>query len=297
MFMKNIILVLVFYLSFIYSLFRILRIKHTKSPYTKNPRFVTIKTKVFRKNLVFTSAGDNANIDKWLLNNKNKRSYDIAIAWYGSDREKRNLLKNNSDIFMERRDGKFPNFKYLYNRFNFIRNYEYVWITDDDINIETDKVNTMFNLIKEYNILVISPSFDSNGKISWKITKKYDSSFMRYTNFIEMTCPIFSRDALKIIMPDFPEKLKGWGTDWYYMNLLDYKNNTEKFAIIDEISVYNPKPDEKKGGIREITKLQSNEDRRNTWLEIKNLLNMSEYDVLSIKSVFRNMSNYNQNDL
>ena len=114
---------------------------------------------------------------------------------------------------------------------------------------------------------------------------------MRYTNFIEMTCPIFSKDALKIIIPDFPEKLKGWGTDWYYMNLLDYKNNTEKFAIIDEISVYNPREDEKKGGIREITKLQSNEDRRRTWIEIRNLLNLSEYDVKSIKGVFRDIKN------
>lgn len=287
---KNIFIVLVVYVAFVYGLFKVTKLKAINHPRIINPRMIIIKTKVYRKNLVFTSAGDNADINKWLTNNKN-RNYDIAISWYGSNREKRNFLKDNCDIFMDRKDGKFPNFKYLYNKCKFVRNYEYVWLTDDDINIESEKVNTMFDLIKEYNLLVLSPSFNENGKISWKITKSSNDSFMRYTNFIEMTCPIFSKDALKIIIPDFPEKLKGWGTDWYYMNLLDYKNNTEKFAIIDEISVYNPKPDEKKGGIREITKLQSNEDRRRTWIEIRNLLNLSEYDVKSIKGVFKDIKN------
>jgi hypothetical protein len=281
---KSIFIVLIAYITFIFIFLKSTNIKDNNI--TRNPSVISINKKVRRKNLIFTSAGNNANINKWLTNNKN-RNYDIAISWYGSDREKKNFLKNNSDIFMNRKDGKFPNFKYLYNRIKFIKNYEYVWITDDDINIESDKVNTMFNLIKQYKLLVLSPSFDSEGKISWKITKKYNNSFMRYTNFIEMTCPIFSREALKIIIPEFPEKLKGWGTDWYYMNLLDYKNNPEKFAIIDEISVYNPKENEKKGGIREITKLQSNEDRKKTWVSIRDFLNLSEYDVKSIKSVFK----------
>jgi hypothetical protein len=252
-----------------------------------NQSIVSIKPKVYKKFLVFTSAGNNATINKWFGEN---RDYDIAISWYGSDLNKRKYLKRNSDIFMDRKDGKFPNFKYLYNNNEFVRNYEAVWICDDDINLEVDKVNRLFEIIKEYDLYILSPSFDPNGKISWKSTIKQNDSFMRYTNFIEMTCPVFSKEALRIIIPNFPDKLKGWGTDWYYMNLLDHKN-TNKFAILDEFSVYNPKDNEKKNGIREITKLQSNEDRKNTWYAIRKELNLSEYKINDMYSKVKSIYN------
>lgn len=41
----------------------------------------------------------------------------------------------------------------------------------------------------------------------------------RYTNFIEMTCPLFERKALDRFMAAFDPDLKGWGADWWFLQV------------------------------------------------------------------------------
>ena len=255
-----------------------------------------------RNFLVFTSAGNNSInfIKPWFKSNRN---YDIAIAWYGTDEDVRKELSKICDYMIDIKGGKFPNFKYFYyNNLNIINNYKGFWIVDDDISLESHKISKLFETLIKENLYILSPSFNTNGKISHKINIKNNrfldpvkmsgekvkyNKCIRYTNFIEMTCPFFSNDIIHIVIKDFPNILVGWGGDWYFLNIVyDYMNiqrgsKNDKIAIDDCIDIINPHDNDKIDGIREIHRLSNDETRKKIWGIIMNNKNYETWEHLN----------------
>ena len=128
------------------------------------------------------------------------------------------------------------------------------------------------SVIKKYNLWLLQPAFDPKGKISHSITKVNPDTFMRYTNFVEVTCPLFQKDKLDEFMKIYDPVLVGWGVDLWFMEVLgpDVKG---KVATVDEISCINPH-DHTKGNKREIDTLQKTADRIKNWKKIKEKHNL-----------------------
>jgi hypothetical protein len=117
------------------------------------------------------------------------------------------------------------------------------------------------------DLWALQPAFRLAGKISWDITRVRPTAKLRYTNYVEMACPLFRRDKLDEFMKVYDPELVGYGTDWWFLHVLgpDAKN---RVAVVDEVTCINPY-DSTKGGAREIDRLQSHEERKKVWARIK----------------------------
>ena len=105
-----------------------------------------------KKNLVFTSVGDNTNFDKlWCQSGRN---YDIWVVYYGKNEDNYQKYRKKVDYIEKRKGSKFQNFHHIYNtKFEELQKYDRFFILDDDIIFETPDINKMFEISKKYNYL------------------------------------------------------------------------------------------------------------------------------------------------
>lgn len=227
------------------------------------------------KYLLFSSIGDNYDaFDSWYCKRK-KRNYDIKLVYYGDDDNRYEKLKKYSDDIIINKGSKYQNLRDYYDYFDIIE-YDYVWIPDDDIRLESKNIDNMFNLVSKKRIKISQPSMDPNGYNSWKInTNKYGikKDIIIYTTFVEVTCPILSNNVVKktVEILKMYRNLTAWGIDYIWQNYFECK-----FGILYNVMVYNPHPYEKKNKRRECEKMGSREERMNEWLKVKSELNLEE---------------------
>lgn len=212
--------------------------------------------------LVFTSAGDQSCLHKWL---EGKPNFDLWVTYYGDHHGKYSDL---TPLYCQRKDTKFPNLHALHTSHpGFLAQYKAIIVMDDDIEISTKQLNKLFCIQQEYDLWVLQPSFDQRGKISHRITRQRYGYKMRYTNFVEMTCPLFETSRLLKFLNIFDPELKGWGTDHWFIHNLG-PDSLGHVAIIDSISCLNPHDRFKVDGIREIDTYQSTNNRKNYFEKI-----------------------------
>jgi hypothetical protein len=238
------------------------------------------------KYLVFTSAGDNANLHCWL---EGSRNFDLWVSYYGDEEDP---YKKYSDYYISKKGGKFPNLHYVYQHWeDILKHYKAIFVMDDDIVINGSEISRLFEIRDQYDLWLLQPAFDPKGKISHRITRLNPFTFLRYTNFVEVTCPLFRIDKLNDFMKVYDPVLVGWGIDHWYSDLLasDIKGNV---AIVDEISCINPH-DYMKGGQREIDLLQVRTERIKNWKRIKEQHNIGEREHIEFDAIKRSLSFYN----
>jgi Protein of unknown function (DUF707) len=215
------------------------------------------------KNLVYTSAGDRSNLARWL---GGSREFDLWITYYGDNSGR---YENIADYYNDRKGGKFPNLHDAYQAWpDVFDRYEAILVMDDDIIIDAGKINRLFDIRSKYDLWIIQPAFDPRGKISHRITQANAGTFIRYTNFVEMNCPLFRKDKLLKFLNIYDPVLTNWGIDWWYCEVLgpDLRN---KVAIADDVTCINPYNFMKKGRKREINRLRATGQGKVIWQKIK----------------------------
>ena len=169
-------------------------------------------------------------------------------------------LEGYGDYWVCRKGSKFQNLRAAYQRWpdKFVR-YEAVLVLDDDVLIRASDIDRLFAIRTAHDLWLLQPAFDPRGKISWEITKVNPHCRLRYTNFVEMTCPLFRQDKLADFMAVYDPELVGFGMDWWFLHVLG-TDLRGRVAVIDEIVCLNPH-DRTKGRVREINRLQPDEVR------------------------------------
>ncbi len=177
---------------------------------------------------------------------------------------------------MAKKGGKFPNFHYSYNQWHdIISQYDAVMIMDDDLIFSGSDISRLFDIRLQEDLWLLQPGFDRRGKVSFHLNEVQPFSARRYTNFVEVTCPIFSKDKLAEFMTVYDPILIGWGVDFWFSELLSKQDSEHnKIAIIDEVSCINPRDKTKKDQKREIDKLQNTETRKQVWQSIQGKYNL-----------------------
>jgi len=224
-------------------------------------------------NLVFTSAGDDTFFDElWLDKNRN---YDVWVTYYGDNDEIYEKYKSKVDYIEKRKGSKFQNFHHIYTTKN-LSKYKRFFILDDDIIISTEEINKMFKISEEASLWICQPSFDHKSKLGWIINKHRKEYYLRYTNFVEVNTPLFTKGALSKLMDHYSPELVEFGVDYLYI----WANGLEerkKYAIIDTVQCHNPHNADGEGD-----KLSQHgmsiEDRVKVWEEYRKELNIPHWE-------------------
>jgi hypothetical protein len=226
-----------------------------------------------REFLVYTSAGENANVSMWAK--QVDRTYDIWITNYSSKSE---LNKEFADYYNERKGAKFPNFKWiLQQHIEHLSAYKAIMIADDDIIISYAEIDALFQLLIEKKACIVVPAFSRFGKISHDTTAREWRSDFRVTNFAEVTCPIIRIDLLLDFMAIYDENsVQCHGVDWWYLNHWGDRVKN-KILISDSHYCINPRDLFKQGGQREIDKHYSEDQRQARWEALKKSLNIDSF--------------------
>jgi hypothetical protein len=211
--------------------------------------------------LVFTSAGAHANVGQWL---RGPRNFDVWLAYYGPGASP---FAGAVEIHTVRKGAKFQNLHFAYRqRPEVFARYRAIMVMDDDLAIDAAGISRLFELRDRLDLWLLQPAFHPRGKISHPITEVRPGLVLRYTNFVEMGCPLFRRDKLCDFLDVYDPALVGYGMDWWFLHTLG-PALAGRVAIVDEIACVNPR-DRAKGG-REIDRLQGESERRRAWRSIK----------------------------
>ncbi|MDX1634512.1 MAG: hypothetical protein R3280_07750 [Marinobacter sp.] len=218
--------------------------------------------------LVFSSVGDYSKADTWFAG---RRNYDVWLTQYSDGS---GVSKTSPEYFNRRKGSKWQNLKFAMDTWpEIFDQYLAVWVTDDDIALPPRQINRLFRFHTKLGLWVSQPAFNRLGRVSLKVTEEDALCRLRYTNYVEVTCPMVEINILKEFNKVYDPRLVGYGIDWCLMHHIN-EGIDDKVAIFDCIRCTNPK-ESTKGGIREIRRLQSDEQRRAMFETVKREQNIT----------------------
>jgi len=112
--------------------------------------------------------------------------------------------------------------------------YDYVWFPDDDLVSDVHAINKFFALCDEFALDLAQPSLTLDSIVGQPITITNHAFKLRYTTYVEIMAPCFSRRFLKRCAPSFAANLSGWGLDFLWPT---WAENMSKVAIVDAVAV------------------------------------------------------------
>ena len=209
-----------------------------------------------RKNLIIAAVGDQSLHKYWIP--KKRSSYDLFLINYGSK-----SYKKDAKYYIEQKGSKFNLINEAIENYSEILDYNFFWMPDDDIYITNKDIDKIFNYMNNYDLWIAQPSI-----IGWyglAMTLNNPSCFLRYTNFVEIMCPCFSRYALEKCRKTFELNKTGYGIDALWNVILDHPTN--KLSIIDDVIGMHTR--EVGGG--DMYKLNANNNLQEAWAEARNI--------------------------
>ena len=188
----------------------------------------------YKKNAVFVPVGKDS-LHRQLL--KGDADFDLHLLIYDGSYNK---FCNDSDFIACDAGYKMDmTYRYLHRHPEFLEKYEYFFLMDDDIVISTEDVNRLFSMMREYKLKIAQPSLVMSY-YTYKHTVFNPFYILRYTNFVEMMMPCFSRDALKAVLPTFEQKIRWCGIEMHWPVLVG--SNHKDMAIVDAVSARHTRP-------------------------------------------------------
>ncbi len=180
------------------------------------------------RNLVIAAVGDQSLHQSWMQGGK---SFDIWLIHYGSG------AAPTADRVIQAKGSKFHLIQDVLSTID-LEQYDYIWMPDDDVVLTGAEIDRLFDFMIGCDLWLAQPSLMGWYGVAFNLHQQ--GVLMRYTNFVEIMCPCFSRYALKLCMPYFKENYTGWSYDALWNFLLDHP--IDKLAIIDDIVAIHTRP-------------------------------------------------------
>jgi GR25 family glycosyltransferase involved in LPS biosynthesis len=190
-----------------------------------------------RKYLVVVRAGDSSLHPMW-LEGAGQRNWDLIVHSYGAEcpwteEEGVEVIRaTGADIV----GPKWRAMHSLYERRkeDFLA-YDYVCFADDDLAAPLENFNLLFRMCAEFGLELAQPALTHDSHMgNWGITMENRSFLLRYTNFVEVMCPVFSRAFLDRCAPTFIENMSGYGLDFLWSS---WVSSPWKIGILDACPV------------------------------------------------------------
>ncbi len=186
------------------------------------------------RNCLIVAAGEGSRHREWI---QGDCDFDLHLLVYDGSAEK---WRGDTEHICKLHGYKLKmTYAYLTRNPEILEQYDYFLLADDDISMTSADVNAIFDAMSRYGLQIGQPSL-VNSYYSWYHTLHDEFCRLRYTNFVEVMIPCFSREALRKVLFTFNENDCGWGTESHWPLLID--TNRHDIAIIDEVKVVHTRP-------------------------------------------------------
>lgn len=189
-----------------------------------------------RRYLVVVRAGD-ASLHQGWTSDPASRDWDLVVSYFGDDPAR---FRDGATPRIDDKGQKLGGLHALFTREDFWREYDYIWLPDDDVAIEQQDVSELFHRTVTLDLALTQPSLSWESYWSHRVTLHHPGFAVRMTNFVEVMAPCFERSFLERCLPTFVESLSGWGLDILWPRLLPAR--PPRCAIIDAAQMTHTRP-------------------------------------------------------
>jgi hypothetical protein len=202
-------------------------------------RFLHADTGSGRRNLVVINANENSLHNQWPRDvPAYDRNWDLCQCFYGRDPS---LAEPPFEYLAHTPyGGKFRTVYDVFHPGSPLWNYDYIWIPDDDIACSWSDVNRMFELCRRYRLMLAQPALSPTSFIAHPILRVQEAFGLRFTNFVEIMCPVFSQDSLRTCIGTMRDAYSAHRLDMIWPKLLG--DVPGRVAVIDAVSVTHTRP-------------------------------------------------------
>jgi hypothetical protein len=166
------------------------------------------------KNLVIVRAGDRSLHPTWPGIDARERDWYLVVSYYGDDLD---IYRAPRSVRFRHPGGKFEGIHSLLTDVPILLDdIDYVWLPDDDIEIDADTVSKLFRALPAYGLALAQPALSEDSFVNVPITRRVPGSILRRTNYVEMMAPCFKKELLLELLPLFKGLRFGWALDHYW---------------------------------------------------------------------------------
>jgi len=206
----------------------------------KNLLFHPVKEKkeidlnALKKYCVISAVGKDSLHREWI---KEDVDFDLHLIIFDNSYNK---FYNDTNFISYQKGYKFKLvYDYLQKHPEYLNHYEYFFVPDDDILMDAVNISKLFSVMQEQKLEIAQPAL-SDSYYTYEHTIKSKFTLLRYSNFVEMMTPCFSREALQKILFTFNENNSGWGIEYHWSELISFSGT--EMAIIDDIKAVHTRP-------------------------------------------------------
>ena len=120
------------------------------------------------------------------------------------------------------------------------RDYDQVWIPDDDIVADQDTISALFRVARGLGLQMFAPALSDASHFAHFDTMRNHSFFGRWTGFVEIMMPGLSVAALDELLPTFALTETGWG--WGFDSLWPHLLGHRDIGVVDALTVLHTRP-------------------------------------------------------
>lgn len=186
-----------------------------------------------KKNVIISPTGNQSFFKRWVGKNDN---FDLVLLYYEDDNKTFNQLTEEGFNLVKCKGEKWDLIKdFLLTNKEYFELYDNFWFPDDDLLIDPESINRLFNIHSLLKLWLSQPSLF--GYIAHEVTRHDPRYFIRYTNFVEIMCPLMSCDVVKYLINTFGLSESMHGADFLWPKMLGFAK--DRIAVIDNVQVFH----------------------------------------------------------
>ena len=168
-----------------------------------------------------------------LIDDGSDRNFDIALNFYACPDDKR-LLENCEYVY----SGGINKYKAAFQFIDgtLLRKYRGFTFLDDDLEITYSHLSRFLEYCSAHGFRLAQPSLSRDSFYSHQPLVNASRSGWRIVDMVEVMCPYFSSDALKIALNTFDLSYSTWGLDliWPRLGIPP--------VVVDQFTIKHTKP-------------------------------------------------------
>jgi hypothetical protein len=182
-----------------------------------------------RRNLVIARVGRRSLHQTW-VEPEDERSWDLYLSPFQDIAPPQAPGVTIGEVIT---GPKWTGLRRLLNEWSGWREYDHIWLPDDDILTNPAAITAMFAAASELKFRLFAPALQEGSHYAHYITMRNRNFFARRVGFVEIMVPGFRRETLEQLLPtlDLSTTGWGWGLDALWPKLLEYRD----LGIIDAV--------------------------------------------------------------